>query len=96
MTVASAQRRVPIPKPVRRPQRKWPWAEMKVGEMFFSPNHATNTMTTLAWSTGKKLGRKFTTRLVWMRKAGGDGDEWLTCDEGHRRAVQGIAVWRIK
>lgn len=66
---------------------------MKVGEMFFSPNHETNTMTTLAWSTGKKLGRKFTTRLVWMRKRAGD---WEQVGETARGAVQGIGVWRVK
>ena len=81
--------KLPIPDPARNPQRKWPWATMKVGEMFFSPNHTTNTMTTLAWSTGKKLGRKFTTRLVWMNKHG-------LCKETDRGAVQGIGVWRQK
>jgi hypothetical protein len=66
---------------------------MKVGEMFFSPHHATNSMTTLAWSTGKKLGRKFTTRLVWMRKSKG---EWIMARAHTIKAVQGIGVWRVK
>lgn len=92
MSVAAVHKGVPLPSPVRGARIKWPWADMKVGDMFFIPERDRNTMATLAWSTGKKLGRKFSTRLCWMRHTRDDG--WVLAEEGERRAVLGIGVWR--
>lgn len=80
-----------LPKPDRHHLTKWPWSIMKVGEMFFVPDRTHNTMTTLAWSTGVKLGKKFPTRMIYMRKT---REGWVQCEKTHRNAVYGIGVWR--
>ena len=89
--------RAPIPK-VRRPgasgpPRKYPFETMKVKEMFFVPHRDRNTMVPHVSATGKKLGKKFTTRLCFCRLTDG---AWTPCEPGEKGAVQGIGVWRIK
>lgn len=86
---------IPIP-PARRPPprmpRKYPFEEMEVGGSFLIPNKKRNTLSTHASTVGKELGRKFSTRLVHMRK-GADG-KWVECEETDQGAVLGIGVWR--
>jgi hypothetical protein len=70
----------------------YPWVTMKVGAFFFIPGRDRNTMASLAYSTGKKLDRKFATRLCYMAE-GRRGWEW--CDEDEPGATLGIGVWRV-
>lgn len=71
---------------------KYPFAQMEVGDAFLIPNKTKNTMTTYANDQGRALGRKFSTKLCWMRDDEDDG--WVLCEEGHEDAVIGIGVWR--
>jgi hypothetical protein len=61
---------------------------MKVGEMFFVERER-NTMMPLASTTGKKLGRKFSTRMVWMYRG-----KLMTEGERDARSVYGVGIWR--
>lgn len=87
---------VPIPKTIR-PQggraRKYPFETMEVGEMFFVPNKTRNTMSTHASTVGKKLGKKFATRLTTMVET---STGWKPCAPGYPGAVVGVGVWRVK
>lgn len=92
----AVQENVPIPKVVRnRPpvRRKYPFHTMTVGQMFFVPERTKNTLATHASSVGRKLGRKFLSRLTWMVQQGG---AWQPCGEHEIGAVYGIAVWRTE
>lgn len=60
--------------------------------MFFIPNKTKNTIGTHASTVGKKLGRKFATRLVYMK--GNEQDGWENCTAQDEGAVLGIGVWR--
>ncbi len=85
---------IPIPKPVRPAEgrgRKYPFATMGVGEMFFVPDKDRNILAPYAASVGAQLGRKFITRLTHMRP-GRTG--WEPAEEGTKDAVPGIGVWR--
>lgn len=89
------KKNIPQPKVVRataKSRRKYPFEEMDVGDMFFVPNKVKNMLATHVSTVGKKLGRKFTTRLVTMVR-GEDG--WELCEVGLRGAVMGIGVWRV-
>jgi hypothetical protein len=83
--------RIPKPSSSVRPnassQRKYPFSEMDVGDWFFVPGLSKNTLSTLASLTGKKLGRLFSTRLLYV----------ADCKEvaaGTAGAVLGVGVWR--
>jgi hypothetical protein len=83
-----------MPKAIRvtpPSRRKYPLEDMEVGDMFFVPNKTKNTLTTHISAEGKKLGRKYTTRLCHMRKT---QRGWSICDATHEDAVLGIGVWR--
>lgn len=88
------QQGVPLPRPdtaPRQPRRKYPFGDIGVGEMFFVPNKSRNTLAQYASTQGAKLGRKFSTRLIWMVMRKG---EWVPATETTSNAVQGIGVWR--
>lgn len=84
-----------IPKPVvRKPRaraRKYPLHEMDVGDSFFVPDRMKNNLMTFMSMEGKRLGRKFSTRLCWRRQT---LSGWVPCEKGEPSAVQGIGVWR--
>ena len=87
---------VPVPKAIRPPstaRRVYPFAEMEVGAMFFVPGKTRNTMSPYVSSMGRKLKRKFVTRLCYMRKAKGG---WVECKAEHAKAEIGVGVWREK
>ena len=87
---------VPVPKAIRSPrpaQRVYPFAEMEVGAMFFVPGKERNTMSPYVSTQGKKLKRKFVTRLCHMRET---RDGWVECKPEHARAKIGVGVWREK
>lgn len=87
---------VPIPKalrPVTNARRKYPLNTMEVGEMFFVPNRDTNNLTTHVSAVGRKLDRKFTTRLTTMRET---DSGWQPCDAEAEGAVLGVGVWRLE
>lgn len=75
------------------PSRKYPFPDMQVGEMFFVPHKSTNTLMSLASKTGAKLGRKFETRMVYMRLV---DDQWVHCSKEVKGAVLGIGVYRTR
>lgn len=92
----TTQKHVPIPKPQRRTLgnlRKYPLNTMAVGEMFFVPDKATNSISTHVAATGAQLGRKFITRLTTMvqTKRG-----WKLAKADAEGAVMGIGVWRTE
>jgi hypothetical protein len=87
---------VPKPKPVTSGssrRRKYPLDQLEVGQFFLVPHRKKNNLTTHVSTTGRKLGRVFSTRLVWMREDKEQGD-WVICEEGDENAVTGIGVWR--
>jgi len=91
------QRNIPMPKALRTapaPRRKYPFEDMKVGDMFFVPNKTKNTLATHASTVGKALDRKFVTRLAYMAatKRGG----WDQATHETPGAVLGVGVWRVR
>lgn len=91
------QRKVPIPalnadRPVVR--RKYPFEDMEIDDMFFVPDETENRLASYASHIGKRLGRKFSTRLCWMLKTPDEG--WVPAAKGVTNAVQGIGVWRTE
>lgn len=90
------QKQVPIPSAVRDPdtiQRKYPYGRMDVGDFFFVPGKEKNTLSSHASAAGKKLSKKFITRLTWAVEDE-DGD-YVLANADAEGAVQGIGVWRI-
>lgn len=91
----STQKNVPVAKTLRKPrQRKYPFEEMAVGDMFFVPHRKKNNLTTHVSTVGKDLGKKFTTRLTHMRKT--SAGKWEPCDPDQKDSVQGVGVWRTE
>lgn len=78
-------------RPGAASRKIYPFDTMDVGEMFFIPHRDKNTMMSYASRMGRKFGRKFSTRMVWMIS---DGDDWELADADTEDAVQGIGVWR--
>ena len=99
------QKNVPIPSIIRDPasvSRKYDYAAMSVGDFFFVPNKDKNTLSSHASAAGKKLGRKFLTRLIWaIEQDDGayspyeDEESTIAVTEDTEDAVQGIGVWRL-
>lgn len=85
--------RGPIP-PVRTDKRprKYPFARLEVGEMFFVPDRPRNNMMGLVSQTGKKLKRQFGTRHCYMKFI---NDKWVTCEPNDEGANLGICVFRF-
>lgn len=85
---------IPVPKPIKvmpAAKRKYPYETMEIGDMFFVPGKSTNTLMSHASTTGKKLGRKFATRLTYMVES---LDGWKPATPDTPNAVQGVGVWR--
>jgi hypothetical protein len=100
---------IPLPKTNRGDlpprQSKYPYALLDIGDMFFIPNKAKNTLSTHTSTIGKKLDRRFSTRLTYMKFVDAEGnvvettDEngfWAASKEGEEGAVLGIGVWRVE
>jgi len=89
------QKNVKVPAPVRslaNIKRRYPYHSMEVGDFFFVPNKTKNTLSSRASTVGKKLERKFLTRLIYaILKSDGT---WEPCDATVDGAVLGIGVWR--
>jgi hypothetical protein len=82
---------VPLPR-VKRPRAsKYPFDTMEVGAHFFVPDRVTNTMTVRASAEGKRLGKRFRTRLVHMHET---VEGWNLCEAVHEFAVRGVGIWR--
>lgn len=84
---------VPVPPRIEpKHKTKYPLAEMEVGAMFFVPGLETNTLANYVSAAGKRLGRKFRTRLcIMMQDRKGN---WALAHEAGGEL--GVAVWRIK
>lgn len=100
---------IPLPKTTRGelPPRKskYPYALLEIGDMFFIPNKEKNTLSTHTSTIGKKLERKFSTRLTYMKFVNEAGEPvalddeagyWVAAKEGDEGAVLGIGVWRVE
>lgn len=103
MTLYNAVADIEIPKALRtgggaKGDRKYPFNTMEVGDSFFVPNRDKNTLSTHASLTGKRLGRKFKTLLVWGHELFDDEEVvgWKLANEpGEEGSVLGIGVWRV-
>jgi len=86
-------RNVPVPRRLLppTPRRLYPLDTMEIGEMFFVPGKTTNTLASYTSTVGRKLSRKFTTRLCWMRET---RKRWVEAKQGVEGAVLGVGVWR--
>jgi len=88
------QRNVPIPKVAKTEgRRKYPFESMAVGDMFFVPGKTKNTLTAITSTAGRKLKRKFTTRLCYMAET---RDGWKQVPSSAKGATIGVGVWRVK
>lgn len=86
---------IPIPKAIRPAspsRRKYPFDELEIGDMFFVQDRPKNNLTTHASTVGRKLGRKFETRLCVMHQL--RNGTWEPCDASHPKANLGIGVFR--
>lgn len=83
----------PPPAPLAGRPRVYPYATMGVGQFFFVPHKTANTVGSHAYRQGKRLGRKFSTRLQWMRQ---DETGWVDAAEGDKGAVLGVGVYRTE
>ena len=98
-TMHTPMKNVPLPSSVASRTgggraRKYPLDTMEVGEMFFVPNRTKNNLTTHASAVGRKLKRKFATRLTYMKPTGDENAPWTLCDADDPDATLGIGVWR--
>ncbi len=80
---------------VNEARRKYPFAEMEPGDMFFLADRQKNTLATHASTVGKKLGKKFMTRLVRLVEDPADSGLWREPVNGEK-GVLGIGVWCIE
>ena len=95
MSLFEIYRGIPLPKTHRLTGgvKKYPYADLEIGDMFFVPNKVKNTLSNHASTVGKSLGRKFVTRLTWMTQT---IEGWLPAEKGAEGAIQGIGVWRTE
>ena len=99
------QKYVPIPSIVRDPSsvsRKYDYGAMGIGDFFFVPGKDKNTLSSHASAAGKRLSRKFLTRLIYAIELEDgtyspyeDDDNTVPVTEDTDGAVQGIGVWRL-
>ena len=90
----SVEKNISIPKAIRQSppsRRKYPFDTMEVGDMFFVPDREKNNLAAHTSTMGKKLKRKFVTRLTHMCE---EKESWVSCDPSEENAVMGIGVWR--
>lgn len=78
------------PPPPKR-ESVYPFEKMAVGDCFLIPHKDKNNMSSLIYAKGKELGRRFSSRLVWMVKF---EDGWDIVEEGTANAVKGVGIWR--
>ena len=86
---------VPMPRskrPTPPARRKYDFTGMEVGDMHFVPGKSKNSLSTHASTMGKKLDRKFATRVVWMREDPEHG--LVVCDALEAGAIEGVGIWR--
>ena len=84
-------RKIPMPTAsvrVTSVRRKYPFNELEVGDWFFVPDRPKNNLSTQASITGKKLGKQFSTRLLYVL-------DDVEVDASTDGAVLGIGVWRV-
>jgi hypothetical protein len=86
-------RNVSIPPKRAEGRRKYPFDELKVGDMFFVPDRPKNTLMQLVSATGRKLGKRFVTRHIYMKLV---RDTWEPCEKDDPGASLGIGVYRIE
>lgn len=96
LRMLEVQKGLPLPKvdrPAASQGRKYPLEDLGVGEMFFIPEKSRRRVGPHISNTGRKLGRKFTTRTMHMHDVDGT---WAPCDADRKGAVAGVGVWRVE
>lgn len=90
------QRNVPPPVQTRRvdKRKKYPIESMQVGDFFFVPGKAKNTIRTYFATVGKQYGIKLKSDLIHSRRD--EHNSWKPCDEDAPGATVGVGVWRIE
>jgi hypothetical protein len=83
---------VPIPTSIRMGRRKYPFDTLNVGSMFCIPGKTKNTMGTHASTIGKRLNRRFQTKLIYMTET---DMGWMPAEADAKGAELGIGVWRV-
>ena len=73
--------------------RKYNFENMEVNQMFFVPNKTKYTLSTHTSSMGKRLKRRFVTRLITMKET---AEGWVLSNADDDGAVPGVGVWRIE
>lgn len=81
------------PKPLSGRPSVYPYTTMEIGEFFFLPGRTVNHVTSHASERGRVLGRRFATRLQWMRRT---PQGWESASEGDTGAVRGVGVYRVE
>lgn len=87
----------PIPKTIRKPsdsQRKYPFADLKVGQMFFIPGRDKNTLSAHMSASAAKLKIKLRSKVGYGKKD--KRGVWIGVPEGTKGAKIGLGVWRVK
>jgi hypothetical protein len=69
-----------VPRPEKLWWRKYPFAQMKVGDSFFIPGKLQATVSASAYSFARRRG---------------DGRKFSTANVVHK-GVEGVRVWRLK
>ena len=87
--------------PPERPffARKYPFEQLEVGQWFFVPNKKGKSLWGHISNTGKRLGRSFSTKQVYMRKIDLHVDtreRWEACAKDNPNAVSGLCIMRIE
>jgi hypothetical protein len=82
-----------VPPPVTGHPRVYPYATIKVGQMFFIAGGRGPSIQSHASLQGRKLNRKFATRVQSMRKT---AHGWEACEPDAAGAVKGVGVYRTE
>lgn len=82
-----------VPPPVTGHPRVYPYATLKVGQMFFIAHARGPSIQSHASVQGRKLNRKFATRVQWMRKT---AHGWEPAEPMAIGATKGVGVYRTE
>jgi len=87
---------VPLPPINRMPsgvRRKYPIANMALGDWFFVPGRSTKSVSAYISRIAKTSPSRFTTRPAWGIK---NNNAWVPSKPGEPGAVEGTGVWRVE
>ena len=92
---------LPLPKIDRSPKaprRKFPVADMVVGQAFFVPGKTSKSVSAYISRITKHLPGKYTARHEWCRSAGktNGATRWKSCAPDAAGAQEGVTVMRVE